>query len=42
MPSYQMSANEKILTIVQIESVLGLQNVKEIAAVDGIGKLRLP
>lgn len=38
-PEYLKMANANILTMVQIETVEGLENVKEIAAVDGVGKL---
>ena len=36
---YVAYANKNIITIVQIESVEGLQNVDEICRVDGIGML---
>lgn len=36
-PEYMKSANETILTIVQIETKEGVANVDEIAAVPGIG-----
>lgn len=39
MPEYLASANETTMVIVQIETPLGLKNVNEIAAVEGIGKL---
>ncbi|RSH82332.1 uncharacterized protein EHS24_007299 [Apiotrichum porosum] len=35
-PEYMQSANQTILTIVQIETRQGVENVEEIAAVDGI------
>lgn len=38
-PEYMQSANQTILTIVQIETRQGVENVEEIAAVDGIGKI---
>lgn len=39
MPEYLASANETTMVIVQIETPLGLKNVNEIAAVEGIGEL---
>ena len=35
---YLDGANESVLVMVQIETVQGMQNVEEIAAVDGIGQ----
>lgn len=40
-PEYMKTANETILTIVQIETKQGVENVEEIAAVPGIGKFLL-
>lgn len=37
-PEYMKTANETILTIVQIETKQGVENVEEIAAVPGIGE----
>lgn len=37
-PEYMKSANETILTILQIETKQGVENVDEIAAVPGVGK----
>jgi 4-hydroxy-2-oxoheptanedioate aldolase len=34
---YVANANESVLTMVQIESVQGLQNVEEICQVEGVG-----
>ena len=39
-PEYMRSANQTILTIVQIETKQGVENVEEIAAVPGIGMSR--
>ena len=36
IPRYVHEANEQMCVLVQVESVLGLQNLAEIAAVDGI------
>lgn len=38
-PDYLLSANENVLVCVQIESRKALENVKEIASVDGIDML---
>lgn len=38
-PEYMQSANQTILTVVQIETRQGVENVEEIAAVDGIGEI---
>lgn len=37
-PEYMQSANQTILTIVQIETKQGVENVEAIAAVPGIGE----
>ncbi|TXT04900.1 hypothetical protein VHUM_03983 [Vanrija humicola] len=37
-PEYMQSANQTLLTILQIESRQGVENVEEIAAVDGVGE----
>lgn len=37
-PEYNKAANETILTIVQIETREGVNNVEEIAAVPGVGQ----
>lgn len=37
-PEYMKTANETLLTIVQIETKEGVANVDEIAAVPGVGK----
>lgn len=34
---YVAQANDKVLTMIQIESVAGLNNINEICQVDGIG-----
>lgn len=36
-PEYMLSANQTLLTMVQIETRAGLENVEEICAVDGVG-----
>lgn len=41
-PEYMQSANQTLLTILQIESREGVENVDEIAAVDGVGELIFP
>jgi citrate lyase beta subunit len=38
-PEYMLSANQTILTMIQIETVAGVENVEEIAAVPGVGEL---
>jgi 4-hydroxy-2-oxoheptanedioate aldolase len=38
---YFLSANDNVMICVQIESRLAVQNVEEIAQVEGIGKKRL-
>lgn len=38
MPTYMKTANETIITCVQIESKEGVENVDEICAVPGVGK----
>lgn len=38
VPQYLESANENILVMVQIETKEAVENVREIAQVDGIGK----
>jgi 4-hydroxy-2-oxoheptanedioate aldolase len=38
VPQYLESANESILVMVQIETKDAVDNVKEIANVDGVGK----
>lgn len=37
VPQYLNSANDQILVMIQIETAEAVQNVKEIASVDGIG-----
>lgn len=37
LPTYLRTANETLITCVQIESKLGVENVDEICAVPGIG-----
>lgn len=37
LATYIRTANETLITCVQIESRLGVQNVDEICAVDGVG-----
>jgi 4-hydroxy-2-oxoheptanedioate aldolase len=37
-PEYMKTANQTLLTMVQIETVEGLENVDAICAVDGVGK----
>jgi 4-hydroxy-2-oxoheptanedioate aldolase len=37
-PEYMKSANQTLLTMVQIETVEGLENVDAICAVDGVGE----
>jgi 4-hydroxy-2-oxoheptanedioate aldolase len=39
LPTYTKTANESILVALQIESKLGLENVDEISAVEGVGEL---
>lgn len=36
-PEYLKQANSTILTMIEIETIEGLKNVKEIAAVPGVG-----
>ena len=38
---YVSTANKNLLTMVQIESIEGLENVEEICQVDGVGKSSL-
>lgn len=37
-PNYLKQANDSIITMIQIETIEGLKNVKEIAAVPGVGR----
>jgi len=41
-PEYMKTANETLLTILQIESKQGVENVDAIAAVPGVGKSSQP
>lgn len=36
-PEYMKSADQTLLTMIQIETRAGVENVEEIAAVDGVG-----
>jgi 4-hydroxy-2-oxoheptanedioate aldolase len=38
IPTYMKTANDTLITCVQIESVAGVQNVDAICAVPGVGK----
>lgn len=40
-PEYMLSANQTLLTMVQIETRAGVENVEEICAVDGVGAYSL-
>lgn len=40
MGQYTLSANDNVMICVQIESRKALENVEEIASVDGIGNLK--
>ena len=37
-PDYVQSANDSLLTMVQIETIEGAKNVEEIVTVDGVGE----
>lgn len=37
-PQYLKQANDTLITMIQIETVEGLKNVREIAAVPGVGE----
>lgn len=36
-PEYLATANDRLMTILQIETVQGVKNAEEIASVDGVG-----
>lgn len=40
LPDYIESSNERTVIMLQIETMLGVKNVAEIAAVDGVGECR--
>lgn len=39
---YVTKANDTVITMIQIETVAGVENIEEICQVDGIGKSTLP